>query len=807
MTSPAPNVRDVDIPEYLPIIPVRNTVFFPHQFIPLAIGRPKSLQLVEYAMKEDSLIGVLTQRDGAVDDPEADDLFRVGTVARILKVIDLPDGSKSAFIQGICRFQLDEFTQKSPFFLGRIAPIMDAEIEDELKVQALAANLKNLFQQAADLAPEITNEHQAMIANLHEAGIISDLIVAFTNVAVTDKQEVLETLDVEQRLNRTTYIFNHYLQTLELGKKIQSEVQDEINKGQREMYLRQQLKAIQKELGEFDDASDSNEIRKRLEEAELPEEVQKVAEKELDRLSRMHPASAEYTVSRTYLDWLLDLPWHKSSEDNLEIPSVSEQLDTDHYGLEKAKKRILEYLAVRKLKNDMRGPILCFVGPPGVGKTSLGRSIADAMGREFIRISLGGVRDEAEIRGHRRTYIGALPGRIVQGIKRAGTNNPVFMLDEIDKVGNDFRGDPSAALLEVLDPEQNHSFSDHYLEVPFDLSKVMFIATANMQETIIPALRDRMEIIEIPSYTEQEKVEIARKFLVPKQIKEHGLSDELITFPDASLHKVISEYTREAGVRNLERQIATLCRSVAREVASGRDSLTPIEPEAVEEYLGPRKFYSDVAERIDQPGVATGLAWTPMGGDLLFIEANKMAGKGKLVLTGHLGDVMKESATAALSYIRARSGDFGIDPDFNDKTDIHIHIPAGAIPKDGPSAGVTLFSALVSLLTGHSVRNDLAMTGEITLRGKVLPVGGIKEKVLAAHRGGIKRVILPFKNKADLAEIPEQVREELEFHFVKDMRDVVRLALDADLDGSDGWTASGDAVESDVPEGVNPHEA
>jgi ATP-dependent Lon protease len=653
----------------------------------------------------------------------------------------------------------------------------DIHPKDIIKVEAFANNLKNLFQQASELAPEITTEHQAMISNIQEPGIIADVVIAFSNISVTEKQEILEIINVEDRLKRATYLFNKYLQTLELGKKIQNEVQDEISRGQREMYLRQQLKAIQKELGDYDETSDVGEMKKKLDEAELPEDVQKVAEKELDRLGRMHPASAEYTVSRSYLDWIVELPWNKSTEDNLDIESVQTQLNEDHYGLEKVKKRILEYLAVRKLKNDMRGPILCFVGPPGVGKTSLGRSIADALGRNFVRISLGGVRDEAEIRGHRRTYIGALPGRIIQGIKRAGSNNPVFMLDEIDKVGADFRGDPSAALLEVLDPEQNNSFSDHYLEVPFDLSKVMFIATANIPDTIIPALKDRMEVIEIPSYVEEEKIEIAKKFLVPKQIKEHGLTEKQIKFSDNSLHTIIGSYTREAGVRNLERQIATISRGIAKDVASGKKRGTTIDPETVTKLLGPIKFYSEVAERIDEPGIVTGLAWTPMGGDILFIEATKMPGKGNLILTGQLGDVMKESAKAAMSYIRAHGKDFKLEENFQEKLDIHVHVPAGAIPKDGPSAGVTLFTALLSLLTEEKVRNDIAMTGEITMRGKILPVGGIKEKVLAAHRAGIRTVILPDKSKSELIEIPDTVRNEIKFIYVKNMNDVVANAF------------------------------
>ncbi len=805
-TSSKINTDDFVLPESIPVISVRNTVFFPHQFIPLAIGRPKSLRLIEHAIREDMVIGVLTQKDGSIDDPNYGDLFTVGTVARILKVIDLPDGSKSAFIQGICRFKVDEFEEKEPYFQAKVSRLDDIVPEDELKIHALATNLKNLFQKASDLAPEITSEHQAMVSNLHDPGVICDLIVAFSNIQVEHKQEVLEILDVEKRLNRTTYIFNRYLQALELGKKIQSEVQDEISKGQREMYLRQQMKAIQKELGEYDDTSDISEIRKRLDETELPEETMKVAEKELDRLSRMHPSSAEYTVSRTYLDWLLELPWYNSSKDNLDIPNVSDRLENDHFGLEKVKKRILEYLAVRKLKNDMRGPILCFVGPPGVGKTSLGRSIADSLGREFVRMSLGGVRDEAEIRGHRRTYIGALPGRVVQGIKRAGTNNPVFMLDEIDKLGSDFRGDPSSALLEVLDPEQNHTFSDHYLEVPFDLTKVMFIATANMQDTIIPALRDRMEIIEIPSYIEQEKLEIAKRFLLPKQLKEHGLEPDTVNITDDALQTVIHSHTREAGVRNLERKIATICRGIAKEVASGNEPPEVVDADAVAEYLGPNRFYSEVAERIDEPGIATGLSWTPVGGDILFIETHRMKGKGGLVLTGQLGDVMKESAQAALSYIRARTDELDVEEDFNEKYDIHVHVPAGAIPKDGPSAGVTLFTALLSLLTSRLVRNDTAMTGEISLRGKVLPVGGIKEKVLAAHRAGLKRVILPEKNEADLVEIPDTVKKDLEFILVKNMSEVITHALKSrknnkDKQKSKDWQETAE-IKSEIEEGV-----
>jgi ATP-dependent Lon protease len=601
---------------------------------------------------------------------------------------------------------------------------------------------------------------------------------------MTDKQEILEITDVKSRLEKVTLFLNKELQILELGSKIQSEVQGEISKNQREYYLREQMKAIKRELGEEEDErSEINELRKRLEEANLPEEPRKVVEKELERLAKIPPAAAEYTVSRTYIDWLLELPWSKSTEDNLDVNVARQVLDEDHYNLEKVKKRILEYLAVRQLKADMKGPILCFVGPPGVGKTSLGRSIARALGRKFVRISLGGVHDEAEIRGHRRTYIGALPGRIIQGLKKAGSNNPVFMLDEIDKVGADFRGDPSSALLEVLDPEQNFSFSDHYLEVSFDLSKVMFIATANLEDPIHPALKDRMEVIELPGYTSEDKVRIAQKFLIPKQLEAHGLKAEQLVFEPEAIEQIISAYTREAGVRNLEREIANICRGVAKEVVEAKSAsptngkIYVVTKDEVRKYLGVIKFFADVKERTRRTGVATGLAWTSTGGDILFIEATKMRGKGNLTLTGSLGDVMKESAQAGLSYIRSKAKQYDIDEDFLDKFDIHIHVPAGAIPKDGPSAGVTIFTALMSLLTDRTVAHDVAMTGEITLRGLVLPIGGVKEKVLAAKRAGINKVILPEKNQKDLEEIPEHVRESMQFFFAKEMDDVIKLAL------------------------------
>jgi len=641
-------------------------------------------------------------------------------------------------------------------------------------------NLKNLYKKAVEMAPYLSSELSQIASQMENPGNLVDLIGSTINIGVAEKQEILEKIDLKERLKKVTILLNREVETLELSSRIQSHVKEGIDKTQREYYLREQLKAIQKELGETDDKmSEMDEIRKKILEARMPPDVQKIAEKELDRLSKMSNMSAEYTVSRTYLDWLTEIPWSQATEDNLNIKDASRILDEDHYDLTKVKKRILEYLAVRKLKSDMKGPILCFVGPPGVGKTSLGKSIARALGRKFMRISLGGIRDEAEIRGHRRTYVGALPGRIIQGVKKAGSNNPVFMLDEVDKIGMDFRGDPSSALLEVLDPEQNFSFSDHYLEVPFDLSKVMFIATANMLDPVPPALKDRMEVLELPGYTEEEKLMIAKQFLIPKERNEHGLNEDLIEFQDDALKVVIKSHTRESGVRNLEREIATICRAVARDVAEGMTDKKVITADSIHGYLGPIKFFSEVAERVKYSGVATGLAWTPTGGDILFIESTKMRGKGNLTLTGQLGDVMKESAQAALSYIRGKAGDFGITEDFFEKNDLHVHVPQGAIPKDGPSAGVTMLVSLVSLLTDRHVRNDVAMTGEITLRGLVLPVGGIKEKVLAAKRAGIKAVILPKLNEKDLEEVPESIKENMEFKFIERMDEAVEICLTA----------------------------
>ncbi len=770
-------VRSVTyIPETLPVIPLRNSVFFPRQVLPLSVGRESSIKVVEEANRENSFVLILAQRDGTVHSPTPTDLYHVGTVAKILRIFNLRDGSKNVLLQGLHRARLLTSVQTEPFFRAA-AQRMDDEVPGGTEVEALVTTVKSLFHDVVQLAPDLGEEHLSVVLNMEDAGGVADIATSLVSVPTQEKQEILETLSVKTRLERVHIMLSKLVQRLEIGSKIRSDVQDEINKNQREFYLREQLKAIQKELGEDSENLETKDLRQRMEKANLPEEARKTVEKELDRLSKMHASSAEYTVARTYIEWLLDLPWSISTDDNLEISKAREMLQRDHFGLEKVKKRILEYLAVRKLKNDMRGPILCFVGPPGVGKTSLGRSIANALGRKFVRISLGGVHDEAEIRGHRRTYIGALPGRIIQGIKKAGSNNPVFMLDEVDKIGMDFRGDPSFALLEVLDPEQNFSFSDHYIEVPFDLSKVLFIGTANLTEPIPAPLRDRMEIIEIPSYIEDEKLFIAKWFLVPKQRAEHGLTEELIQFDDEAIRKTISGYTREAGVRTLERRIADICRGIAKEVAEGGRESTLVIQEVLPKYLGPQKFFPEVAERINKPGIATGLAWTPVGGDILFIEATKMKGKGNLILTGQLGDIMKESAQAALSYIASQAERLGIDESFKEKFDIHVHVPAGGTPKDGPSAGIAILSALTSLLTGRLVRNDLAMTGEITLRGAVLPVGGIKEKILAAHRAGIKSIILPERNRLDLEEIPPKVVASLQFNFVKEMDEVVRLAL------------------------------
>jgi len=793
-----PEFRPQDLPSELPILPLRNSVFFPGAVMPLTIGRAKTIRLIEDATRESSLLGIVTQRAPEIDDPATEDLYEIGTAARIIKLARTGKDGFNIVVEGVSRFRLDEFTQQEPFFTARVTPLMD-EGSGDVEVEALALNLKNTAREVIDMLPEIPVMAKQLLESIQAPGHLADLITANIDATIEEKQDVLEAVHLKVRLKRVLELLSRQFEVMKLSNKINSQVKGEMSKTQREYYLRQQLKAIKEELGDKDDDENGiEELEKRLKDANLPEEAEKASKRELKRMRNMQPSQAEYTVSRTYLEWLADLPWSKSSTDNLDLANARRQLDDDHYGLEKIKKRIVEYLAVRKLKSDMKGPILCFVGPPGVGKTSLGRSIGDALGRKFHRISLGGVRDEAEIRGHRRTYIGALPGRIIQGLKKAGTNNPVFLLDEIDKLGHDFRGDPSSALLEVLDPEQNNSFSDHYLDVPFDLSKVLFIATANQLDTIPAPLRDRMEIIEVPGYTFEEKLNIAKQHLLPKQVKEHGITTEHIEVPDDTLLKLATSYTREAGVRSLEREIASIARAVAVDVASTKENekfeKVVVTPDKVEDILGAEKYYNETAERTAVPGVATGLAWTAAGGDLLFIEVTRMGGKGSLILTGQLGDVMKESAQAAMSWMRSNAKGLriteNIDDHFLDKSDIHIHFPAGAIPKDGPSAGVTITTALISLFTKRNCRADTAMTGEVTLRGLVLPVGGVKEKVLAAHRGGIKRIILPVRCEKDLKDIPKNVREEIEFIFVKNVDEVLEAALEGGHPGKGSQIAT-----------------
>jgi ATP-dependent Lon protease len=778
-TGLGPSEKDKAVlPPALAILPLRDSVLYPKMVLPLVVGKERSIKLVDDALMGDRIIGVTALRDPKVENPEIKDLYTVGTAAIILKMIKMPDGSLRLLIQGLSRIRIQEYIQTEPYYRAKVEAIPDQYTKD-VRVEALTMNVRSLFQKVVSMAPYLSDEIEIMALNIQEPSELVYLIASSINISTQERQEILELQDIRQQLERITFFLNRELEIMEVREKIQSQIKGEMDKSQREYYLREQLKAIQKELGEKDERTlEIEEFKERIEKANMPPEAREAAERELNRLAKMPPAAAEYTVSRTYLEWLVELPWSISTEDNLDIESAQKVLDEDHYDLERIKRRILEYLAVRKLKKDMKGPILCFLGPPGVGKTSLGRSIARALGRKFVRISLGGVRDEAEIRGHRRTYIGALPGRIIQGIRKAGSNNPVFMLDEIDKVGTDFRGDPSSALLEVLDPEQNYAFSDHYLEVPFDLSRVMFIATANVLDTIPPALRDRMEVLDLPGYTEEEKLMIAKTHLLPKQLEAHGLEPRHLQIEDEALRLIIRSYTREAGVRNLERQIATICRGVAKEVALGKETTEVITPDKVPQYLGPIKFFSEVAERTSVPGIATGLAWTPVGGDVLFVEATMMRGGKNLILTGQLGDVMKESAQAALSYIRSKAKDLGIPEDFYEKNDIHIHVPAGSIPKDGPSAGVTMMTALASLLTGRPVRSDVAMTGEITLRGQVLPVGGIKEKVLAAKQAGITTVILPKKNEKDLEEVPEHIKKDIKFIFVQTMDEVLEAALE-----------------------------
>jgi ATP-dependent Lon protease len=769
----------IEIPERLPILPLRGVVVFPSAIVPLPISRRPSLQLVEQCLaREDKILGLVAQKTADEERPSPGDLFTRGTAGRLLKMLRYPDQSVRILVQGLRRIEIGSYEQTEPFYVGRVRTLID-EYEESKDLDAIQAHLVNQFAKFVSMIPYLPDELQLVVMNIKDPGKVTDLIASNLNISLEEKQDLLNTLSVRTRLQRLSVILNREIELLELGSKIQSQVQTELSKNQREFYLRQQMRAIQRELGEGDNRSaEVEELRKRLDEAKLPEAARKAADTELDRLRIIPPESAEHSVVRTYLEWLANLPWAISTDDNLDLLHARAILDEDHFDLEKIKDRILEYLAVRKLRQDPRSPILCFVGPPGVGKTSLGRSIARAMGRKFVRLSLGGVRDEAEIRGHRRTYVGSLPGRIVQSLKAAGSNNPLFVLDEVDKLGADFRGDPSSALLEVLDPEQNSTFVDHYLDVPFDLSRVMFITTANYLDPIPHALRDRMEVIELSGYTEEQKLEISRRHLIPKQVLENGLDDERIRFEDAAVTKIIRDYTREAGLRNLEREIGRVCRKVARAVTEGQTEPAVITPDKVREFLGPEKFFNEVAERVGEPGVVTGLAYTPNGGDILFIESTRMKGKKGLTLTGSLGDVMKESAQTALSLVRSRAERLGIDPDFFENSDIHVHVPAGAIPKDGPSAGVTMATSLASLLTNRPVRPDVAMTGEITLRGMVLPIGGVKEKVLAARRAGILTVVLPKRNEKDLEDVPDNVRREMRFEFVDTIDEVLSVALE-----------------------------
>jgi ATP-dependent Lon protease len=771
-----------DVPSELAILPLRDTILFPHAILPLAVARESSVALVHEAVRERRVIGVVPQRDPSVDEPVESDLYRVGTLTHIHKMFKFPDGSLRLVVQGVHRFRVNQVVQYKPFLKANVEILKDVlRPAQEIEVRALAQNAQGLFQRVVALSPTLSDELQALAANIQDPSRLADFVAgSLQSLSTAQKQEILEILDVHVRLDRINKVLLKDLEVLEVGNKIQSQVKTELQKNQREYYLREQMKAIQKELGEGDDQQrEFNELREKIEKAAMPEEAEKEALRELDRLSKMSPAAAEYTVARTYLDWLVALPWKKKTDVEIDIQKAKEVLDNDHYDLEKVKERILEYLAVRRMKPDIKGPILCFVGPPGVGKTSLGKSIAAAMGRKFHRLSLGGMRDEAEIRGHRRTYIGALPGQIIQGLRRADSKNPVFMLDEVDKIGTDFRGDPASALLEVLDPEQNNTFKDHYIDLPFDLSEVLFITTANVLDTIPPALRDRMEVIRLAGYIEEEKLHISRRHLIPRQLENHGMSPEHVAFGDEAIVKLIREYTREAGLRNLEREIASIIRKIARKRAEGANETVAVTPDKVEEFLGAPYFLRDeMEERTVLPGVATGLSWTAAGGEVLYIEATQMWGQKGLTLTGQLGEVMKESAQAALSWVRAHARQLGIEESFFERVDLHLHVPEGAIPKDGPSAGITLATAIVSLLTNRPVRPRVAMTGEMTLSGRVLPVGGIKEKVLAAHRLGVKEVILPKRNeKAVLEDIPENVRNDLKIHLASSIEEVLELAL------------------------------
>ncbi len=768
-----------DIPASLPLLPVRDIVVFPYMVLPLFVGRNVSIKAIESALADNRMIFLTTQKTQDTELPQPDDLHTVGTVGVIMRMLKLPDERIKILVQGLAKARILDYTQSEPFYTVNIEKIVDSQVSPpQLEHEAIMRTTKESLEQLVSLGKVIMPDVITVIENLDEPGRLADIIASNLGLKVETTQEVLEIEDPITRLKRVQDILAKEHEVLSMQQKIQAQAKGEMDKTQREYFLREQLKAIQKELGELDDrAEEASEFRTRIQDANMPEKVLKECEKQLKRLEKMHPDAAESGTVRTYIEWMVDLPWSHRSKDNLNIKEATKVLHEDHYDLEKVKDRILEYLAVRKLKEKMKGPILCFVGPPGVGKTSLGKSIARALGREFVRISLGGTRDEAEIRGHRRTYVGALPGRIIQGLKQAGTNNPVFMLDEIDKVGMDFRGDPSAALLEVLDPEQNHAFTDHYLAVPFDLSDVMFITTANLTDPILSALRDRMEIIEIPGYSEEEKLGIAQRYLIPRQLEEHGITEKHLRLTEPVVKQIVSQYTREAGVRNLEREIANVMRKIAKRVAEGSSQRSTVNPENLHKYLGVPKFLPDQEQEHDEVGVVTGLAWTESGGDVLYVEASSIKGKGQLTLTGQLGDVMKESAQAALSYIRTQAKPLGIQQDIFSKKDIHIHVPAGAIPKDGPSAGITMATALASSLSGLPARRDIAMTGEITLRGRILPVGGLKEKILAAKRAKLNCIILPKRNEKDIEEIPKHLLKHIDFVFVESMADVLKVSL------------------------------
>jgi len=771
-------LTDFEVPESLPILPLKNTVLFPGVVVPITVGRDRSLELVREAYENDKIIGVVTQKEEDEEDPDENDMYHVGTVAQILKLIKMPDGSKSIVIQGKTIFRITDFIQNDPYFRANVEGYGQEMDISGVELDASIRSVKETASKIVNLSPNIPSEAAIAINNISSPAFLLNFISSNLNVSIAEKQEVLEIRKFSKRLEKVMQFLNKELQVLNLSEEIRTKVKSDIDEQQRDFYLRQQLKAIQEALGEDSEQQEVEKLRERLKKKSLPEDAAETVEKELQRLERTPSSSPNYGIIHSYIEWILDLPWEEYSDDNLDLEHARKVLDEDHYGLEKVKKRIIEYLAVLKLKKDMKAPILCFYGPPGVGKTSLGRSIARALNREFERFSLGGIHDEAEIRGHRRTYIGALPGRIIRAMKKAGKGNPVMMLDEIDKVGSDYRGDPTSALLEVLDPEQNDSFSDNYLELEYDLSRVLFIATANSLDTIPAPLRDRMEIININGYTQEEKSEIAKQHLIKKQIKENGLKDDQIKITHQALQKVIDQYTRESGVRTLERQIGSICRGVAAKIASGKDKKYTVGVNEVEEYLGKRKYFSEVAERTTVPGVATGLAWTPYGGDILFIEASVSKGNGKLHITGQLGDVMKESAMLAMSYLRAHSDELNIPEEAFKYWDLHIHVPKGAVPKDGPSAGVSIFSAVSSIFTQRKVKGTLAMTGEITLRGLVLPVGGIKEKVLAAKRSGIEKVLLPKKNEKDVDEIEEDVIGDLKVEYLERMDPLLDIVLE-----------------------------